>query len=157
ADLGPVTAALAEAFLHGDLADWLIPDVDTRRAVYAQYFRLFAKHFLTYGIVEVTEDIEAVALWWPVGDDGLDLEIPNYDERLASITGTAVGRFVALDMAMHAHHPSGSAHEHLAFLAVNPDRQRQGLGTALLQHRHRMLDADGMPAFLEATGVNNRI
>ena len=51
---------------------------------------------------------------------------------------------------MVGRHPAGPAHSHLAILGVRPDRQRQGLGTALLLARHRVLDRDGTPGYLEA-------
>jgi GNAT superfamily N-acetyltransferase len=153
--LGQVTTTLAEAFQDGDLAGWLVPDQDTRRKVYPEYFGIFAEYFTTHGTVEVTDDLAAVAVWWPVGDQ-LDLDIPHYDQRLAQATSDAVGRFIALDMAMHSHHPNRRPHHYLAFLAVRPDRQHEGLGGALLRSHHRRLDHDGIPAYLEATGPRNR-
>jgi GNAT superfamily N-acetyltransferase len=154
-DVGAVTGTLAEGFLDGDLANWLIPDRRKRRSVYAGYFRIFAEFFLQHGQVDATEDLDAVALWWPVGQL-LVLDIPDYDERLAKVTGDAVGRFKLLDFTMHAHHPTYRPHHYLAFLGVHPDRQGQGLGSALLQHRHQQLDQEATPAYLESTGWRNR-
>lgn len=154
-DVGAVTGTLAEGFLDGDLAGWLIPDRSTRRAVYAEYFWIFAEFFLQHGQVDITEDMDAVALWWPV-DQELSMDIPNYNERLAKVTGSAVGRFVLLDMTMHANHPTRRPHQYLAFLAVQPDRRSEGMGSALLAYRHARLDTHGAAAYLEATGVRNR-
>jgi GNAT superfamily N-acetyltransferase len=154
-DVGDVTGTLAEGFLGGDLASWLIPDRQTRRVVYAEYFMMFAEFFLQHGQVDVTEDLDAVALWWPVGSK-LELDIPDYDDRLAKITGSAVGRFILLDMAMHTHHPQYRPHHYLAFLAVQPDRQGEGMGTALLRYRLAQLDQQGAPAYVEATGIRNK-
>src|SRR5258706_6249234 len=150
-DIGAVAGVLAEAFLDGDLASWLVPDRFLRRSVYADYFLIFAAFFVTSGQVEATDDLDAVALWWAVGDE-LDLKIPDYEVRLAKATGRALGRFTALDMTMHSHHPTKRPHHYLAFLAVHPDRQGDGLGTALLHNRPGRLDAEGMPASLAATG-----
>jgi GNAT superfamily N-acetyltransferase len=154
-DVGDVTGTLAEGFLGGDLASWLIPDRATRRSVYAEYFMMFAEFFLQHGQVDASEDLDAVALWWPVGDK-LELDIPDYDDRLAKITGGAVGRFILLDMAMHTHHPQYRPHYYLAFLAVQPDRQGEGMGTALLRYRLERLDQQGAPAYVEATGIRNK-
>jgi predicted N-acetyltransferase YhbS len=52
---------------------------------------------------------------------------------------------------MHEHHPTRMPHHYLAHLGVHPDRQVQGLGSAVLEHHHSQLDAMGMPADLEAT------
>ncbi|GAB3958082.1 hypothetical protein GCM10027614_74860 [Micromonospora vulcania] len=54
-----------------------------------------------------------------------------------------------------ANHPH-TDHHHLAFLATRPDRQGQGLGTALLEHHHAWLDEAGMPGYLEASSPRSR-
>jgi hypothetical protein len=56
ADQQTVSDLLAEAFLHGDLADWLIPHLDTRARIYPHYFALHVEHAITHGQVEMTED-----------------------------------------------------------------------------------------------------
>lgn len=82
-------------------------------------------------------------------------EPDDYAKRLADLAGDHLGRFEHLDAQMDAHHP-GDAHWHLLFLAVRPDRWSQGLGSSLLDHTHAHLDALGIPAYLEATGEQNR-
>ncbi|MET7398009.1 GNAT family N-acetyltransferase [Dactylosporangium sp. NPDC005572] len=154
-NIGPVTGTLAEAFLGGDLAHWLIEDRETRRAAYADYFWMLAEFFLRHGQVDVTADMDAVALWLPV-ENHVDINIPDYDERLAKITGDAVGRFVLLDMTTQSHHPQYRPHHYLSHIAVHPDRHGQGLASALLRHRLAQLDQDGVPAYLEATGIQTR-
>jgi ribosomal protein S18 acetylase RimI-like enzyme len=154
AETDTVAAVLAEAFLYGDLGPWLVLNVDTRFKVYGPYFRLLTEGAQAAGWIDVTDDLAAVALWYPVGDR-LDLDIANYDTRLAQACGQHLHRFVTLDRVMHAHHPTGSPHHYLAHLGVHPDRQRQGLGSALREHHHRRLDAEGVPAYLEATGNRN--
>jgi GNAT superfamily N-acetyltransferase len=144
---------LASAFLHGDLAPWLIPEVNIRARAYPTYFAMFIEHALVHGIVHVDDELRAVALWHPHGDTdprGID----DYDHRLAVTVGRSRDRFRALDAAMHDHHPT-ERHHYLAFLAVHPDHQGNGLGGALLKHHHDFLDADGTPAYLEATGPRN--
>lgn len=41
-------------------------------------------------------------------------------------------------------------------MAVRPDWQGTGTGTALLEAHHRILDAAGLPAYLEASGPDTR-
>ncbi|MFG2042100.1 GNAT family N-acetyltransferase [Dactylosporangium sp. NPDC048998] len=123
--------------------------------MYADYCGIFAEFFLQHGQVDATGDLDAVALWWPVGRL-LEMDIPDYAERLAHVTGNAVGRFVTLDMTARAHDPTYRPHHYLASLAVRPDRQGQGMGSALLRHRHTQLDTDATPAYLEATGPRSR-
>ncbi|GAA1295181.1 hypothetical protein GCM10009609_75800 [Pseudonocardia aurantiaca] len=44
---------------------------------------------------------------------------------------------------------------HLAFLGVHPDRQGGGLGGRLLAERLARADADGLPAYLEASSARS--
>ncbi|GGL13069.1 GNAT family N-acetyltransferase [Mangrovihabitans endophyticus] len=154
ADFEVLSRLLAAAFLHGDLAPWLIADVATRRRVYLPYFALHAEHALRFGHVDLAGGECAAALWYLI-DGRPPPDLPGYDRRLAEITGPHVARFRALDAAMHAYHPYRERHHYLAFLAVRPDRQRRGLGSALLAHHHSGLDAAATPAYLEATGPDN--
>lgn len=152
-ELQPIAELLAAAFQTGDLAPWLIARADVRARVYPPYFSMLAEHALTHGIVDVDDQLRAVALWYP--HDGTDLpDIDNYDHRLAMTVGEFLHRFRTLDAAMQDHHPT-EGHHYLAFLAVHPEHQGNGLGSALLEHHHRALDAHGIPAYLEATGERN--
>ena len=45
---------------------------------------------------------------------------------------------------------------HLALMAVRPSMQRAGMGSALLQHQHVLLDQWGLPAYLEAADPTSR-
>ncbi|GIE86806.1 GNAT family N-acetyltransferase [Actinoplanes regularis] len=151
-DTATVTSILAAAFQDGDLAPWLIPDELLRRRTYPRYFAMLAEHAIEHGHVDVIGD-RAAAFWYNVGAEPTST-IDDYDQRLAAITGPALHRFQALDEAMHTHHPR-DPHTYLAFLAVIPDRQSQGHGSALLSHRHAELDRQRCSSYLEATGAKN--
>lgn len=157
-DAPALSALLAEAFLRGDLGPWLVPDLDTRAQIYRSYFALVTEHALDHGRVEVTgdrpPDLAAAAVWYRI-EGGPAPAAADYDARLALITGPSRPRFVALDDAMHRHHPYHEQHHYLAFLAVLPERQCHGLGSALLAHHHAVLDTGAAPAYLEATGPRN--
>jgi GNAT superfamily N-acetyltransferase len=150
---GTLANLIAEAFQHLDIACWLVGDPAERRRVLGGNFRLFVDHALTYGTVHTTVDRAAVAVWLPAAPIP---DIADYDAHLALVCGAHTDRFRALDAAMHAAHPAGPPHEHLAFLAVHPQRQGAGVGSALLAHRHRLLDAQGTPAYLEASSERSR-
>ncbi|MGI5147232.1 GNAT family N-acetyltransferase [Plantactinospora sp. CA-294935] len=79
----------------------------------------------------------------------------DYERRLTAACGPCTERFATLDKLFDTHHPT-EAHHHLAFLAVTPDKQCTGRGTALLQHYHARLDRIGMPAYLEASSSGSR-
>ncbi len=155
-DLAAIVVTLAVGFHDGDFADWLIPDPVERSDAYPDYFRILAEHALDTGWVDIAADGEAVAIWHNIpGHPAEPAPIPDYQQRLAAAVGDALPRFQTLDEVMQARHPSGP-HDYLGHLAVRPHRRRQGLGTALLRHHHQYLDEQQIPAYLEATGVDNQ-
>ncbi|HEV2375988.1 MAG TPA: GNAT family N-acetyltransferase [Streptosporangiaceae bacterium] len=155
ADTDTLSHVIAAAF-H-DLAPslWLVTDTDDRRRVFPGYFRIYVEHALEQGIAYTNPGRTGVALWLPLGD-GPPAPDPGYVTRLAAATSPWTARFQAFDTALDGHHPTGIPHHHLAILAVHPDHQAQRIGTALLDAHHAALDADGTPAYLEASGQRTR-
>lgn len=156
ADAAQLTKVIAAAFFPLAPCQWLIPHPIQRRRTLPDYFRILVDHALAHGIVETTADRKAVALWLPIGAGGPEAP-EDYDERLKAAVGPHLERFEILDKQFEAHHLTGIAHHHLAILAVHPDQQGQGLGRSLLTAHHRILDARGTPAYLEASDEDNRL
>jgi GNAT superfamily N-acetyltransferase len=142
----------------GPVARWLAPDPAIRREYAPAYFEIFAEHAARYGEVygavdPATGTLTGVALWFP-----LTQLIPppaDYDVRLKDASPDAFDRASELDAALMANHPI-EPHHYLAFLAVHPENQNQGIGSALLNRHHARLDAAGLPAYLEANDPRNR-
>lgn len=156
ADLDALGQVIADAFHSLPPSRWLIPDPAARREILPGYFRMLAELALAAGVVHTTTDRTAAALWLPVGPSGPD-QPADYPDRLAAAAGSWADRFTAFDAALEARHPVGVAHHHLAILAVRPDHQGQGTGTALLRWYHRELDrAPARPAYLEAADERTR-
>ena len=154
ADIDTLAQVIAEAFFPLTVCRWLIPDGPARRAAFPAYFRLYVEHAIADGLVETTPGRDAAALWIP--GDGPAEPPDGYKEQLAAITGPHLDRFLAFDQQLDRHHPAGVFHQHLAILAVRPDRQGQGTGTALLDARHADLEDQGIPAYLEASDERTR-
>jgi GNAT superfamily N-acetyltransferase len=155
-DIGVLSRVIADAFFDLDVSCWLVPGPDARRGIFPPYFRIYVEHALVDGLVLTTPARDAAALWLPIGPDGPGAPPDGYHERLAAVTGPHLDRFTALDEGFDTHHPAGIPHQHLAILAVRPDRQRLGIGTALLNARHAILDRDRIPAYLEASDPAKR-
>jgi GNAT superfamily N-acetyltransferase len=154
-DLAVLSQVIAEAFFDQAPSRWLVDDPAVRREIFPAYFQLFVEHALATGLVHTVADRTAVALWIPAGET-LPGPPDGYAARLAALTGARAGRFQAFDEALDRHHPAGVPHHHLAILAVRPGRQSHGIGTALLHAHHARLDAEAIPAFLEASGLDSR-
>lgn len=149
-----LSQVIAAAFRDLDVSRWLVPNPDARRLIFPDYFGIYVERAFANGVVYTTAARDAAALW--ILADGPGEPSEGYAERLAAVTGRHLDRFTALDRAFDAHHPAGAAHEYLAILAVRPDRQKLGIGTALLDARHAILDRDGTPAYLEASDLDKR-
>jgi len=133
----------------------LVPRPTDRLRVMSAYFGMLTEHAFRYGLVEVIDNdrgLEGAAVWF---DRSGDMPEPlDYERRLAALAGPHVTNFQALDDIFDKNHPT-DPHWHLAFLAVHPDHQDKGLGSALMRRTHAELDAAGIPEYLEATNEQN--
>ena len=152
---GALSQVIADAFHDLDVSRWLLPVPAIRRRVFPAYFQLAVEHAMTHGEVYTTPGLTAVALWLPMADE-LPPPPDGYADRLAAITTPWTGQFRAFDTALGHHHPAGQAHHYLPILAVRPDQQHRGTGTALLTAHHATLDQDAIPAYLEASDARTR-
>lgn len=109
---------------------------------------------MTAGLVRTTPQRTAAALWLPATGPGTPPD--GYARQLAQATGPFLDRFAALDEDLARHHPAGVFHHHLAILAVRPDSQGQGIGTALLQAHDATFDWQGIASYLEASDERTR-
>jgi GNAT superfamily N-acetyltransferase len=155
ADIQVLSQVIADAFFPLAPCQWLIPDQTARRDILPGYFRMYVKHAISDGLVHTTPARDAAALWIPLRPHLPDPP-DGYDAQLAEVTGPWVERFVAFDAELDAHHLTGVEHEHLAILAVRPGRQGQGIGTALLNAYHAVLDDKSTVAYLEASDERTR-
>ena len=153
--LDVLSQVIADAFFDLPVSRWLVPAETARREIFPSYFQLLLEHALARGIVHATTDLDGVALWMPAGEKPA-APPGGYGARLIAATGPWVGRFLVFDTELHRRHPAGTPHHYLAILAVRPDRQGRGIGTALLRAHHALLDRDGIPAYLEASSMRAR-
>ncbi|WP_430788218.1 GNAT family N-acetyltransferase [Actinoplanes sp. G11-F43] len=153
-DVDTVADIVAASFQHMPVIHYLVPDDQRRLPVSRAWYRLYIQHAIGgAGQVVMTEDATAAAVWFD--RTGEVTEPENYAKHLADLAGDDLPRFEHLDHQMDSSHPR-DPHLHLLFLAVLPDRWGQGLGSALMDHTHNQLDADGIPAYLEATSPDNQ-
>ena len=153
-DIEVLSQVIAGAFHNLAVSRWLIPNPDARRSIFPGYFQVLLQHAMTDGMVSTTPQRTAAALWLPA--TGPAPPPDGYTGRLAEITGPFLDRFVTFETELARHHPAGVFHHHLAVLAVRPDTQRRGIGTALLQAHHDAFDWQGITAYLQASDERTR-
>jgi len=157
-DTDEITGLVAAAMWDGPVARWLEADPAVRRSESPRYFEIFVEHAVRYGEVYATADADSgdlagVALWFPF--TSLIPPPAEYEQRLKEAAGPAFDRACALDAAIEQSHPV-EPHHYLAFLAVRPQSQNRGIGSALLDRHHARIDRAGIPAYLEANDPRNR-
>lgn len=154
ADRELVVRLLDAAFQDDPVSGWVFPGREHRRTTHPKLMAAFTDIVLDTGRIDVTEDASACALWMsvPAGahqeDDGavhLREAVDPHNERVELI-----GRLTARV------HPTDRAHEYLWMIAAAPDRQGEGLGTALLASALDRCDREGLPAYLEASSARSR-
>jgi GNAT superfamily N-acetyltransferase len=152
-DPGEMAKLIGGAFLPLEPCKYLVPEPAHRLAVMTRFFELDVRECQEDGSVDVTADHRGVALWMPRSGEPSESEEPESVEELKRATGHYVDRFIAFNEELVSHYPTGRAFEHLMILAVDPGAQRHGLGSAMLTARHARLDAEGIPAYLEAASL----
>ncbi|GAA4070997.1 GNAT family N-acetyltransferase [Streptomyces shaanxiensis] len=155
-----VVRLLDAAFQDDPVSGWVFPGAERRRIRHPGLMAAFTDIVLDDGRIDVTEDGTACALWLsiPAQDHGLDPEHAD-DEgpaRLRAEVDPDNERVEQIARLTAGIHPSGAAHAYLWMIAVAPEHQGQGLGTALITSALDRCDRDGLPAYLEASNARSR-
>jgi ribosomal protein S18 acetylase RimI-like enzyme len=114
---------------------------------------------LAHGQVTMTRDGSACAAWLPPAKARPAMSLVEQVAllpRMARICSLArVPRLLATMRLLERHHPGGPPHHYLYLLAVLPERQGQGLGSALLQAGLRAIDRACGATYLETASERN--
>jgi ribosomal protein S18 acetylase RimI-like enzyme len=157
-DVGLLAGALARAFDDDPLSLYLFGGPRTRAAGLARFFTIQLRHtYLRHGEVWTTADRAGAALWAPPTmprPGGMDLLRILPVVPYLSIWGRKTPDVVRLLAAYERARPR-QAHWYLGTLGTDPDRQGQGVGSALLRVVLDRLDLEGIPAYLESSKERN--
>ena len=140
------------AFATDPVARWSWPDAQVYVANFPSFVDAFAGQAFASGGAYCADGSAGAALWLPPGRE------PNEDALGAVIEQTVAASmrndiYSLLDQ-MGRYHPS-EPHWYLPLIGVDPMRQGQGYGSALMRHALAACDRDGMPAYLESTNPRN--
>jgi GNAT superfamily N-acetyltransferase len=154
-DVDAVADVLAQAFLTDPVFRWCLPDEARRAELLHPFFSLVTSALLPYDDVHVTPS-GGVALWVPPGQPPVpEGEAERFEAGLAELMGADGERTFAIVELLEANHPAEPSH-YLWFLAVRPQAQGFGVGSAMLSSTLARCDRNRTPAYLEATSPDNR-
>jgi GNAT superfamily N-acetyltransferase len=156
-DASRIAEMLTLAFSADPAARWVYPDAHQYLTYWHQFVVAFAGAAFEHGTAHVAADRTGTwagaSLWLPPGvhtdDDALTPLL------LRSIAERDHEPVFATFEAMAAYHPT-EPHWYLPLIGVDPSRQGEGYGSALLGHALTVCDRDRTPAYLEATSPGSR-
>ncbi|MFJ2740358.1 GNAT family N-acetyltransferase [Streptomyces sp. NPDC087440] len=146
---------LVDAAFRGDpVSQWIFPGAAHYDRVHGQMMGAFFDLVLKHGWVDVTEDLSAVAMWLPT-----PAGVPEPDDGPAQLRAALDPDNVRVELVgtiTAAHHPHHREHAYLWIIAVDPERQGEGLGSALMAPVLEKCDREGTAAYLEASSGRSR-
>lgn len=152
---------LARAFQLDPPMVYTLPDAAERARLLPSFMKTFVTYASMFGEPLTTaEKPEAVALWLPLDDLR---ETPERDRQAGIDQIPAIFGAEAFRRMMHIAETSGRFHQrsasgkhlYLMFLGVEPSRQGQGLGSALIGAMLARADAEGLPCYLDTFQPRN--
>ena len=151
-----VVRVLDEAFVADPVSCWVFPGERQRRERHSGLMGVFTDATLAEGFVDLAEDGSAVALWMDVPAEPEDEGEEDVPAQVRAAVDPENVRVEQIARWTSQAHPTGRAHAYLWMIGVTPERQGQGLGTALMAPVLERCDREGLPAYLEASNQRSR-
>lgn len=155
-DLDAITNTITLAFRDDPVWGRAFASPDGGDAAARDLWRAYLEGSLRYPWTWLTEDAEAVSVWYPPGGTELSPEQEEGFERLlVDRLGPTAGSVLELLARFAVSHPRTEPHYYLSLLGTHPDHRGQGIGMALLADNLASIDAEHLPAYLESTNPAN--
>jgi ribosomal protein S18 acetylase RimI-like enzyme len=158
-DIPALARVLGRAFQNDPVMNWLQPDATRRAAALPGFFGALTRHHHLAGTgVEVAVadgGVAGAALWDPPGK--WEVSPREQFAMLPAVIRAFRGRLGegrALTDQMKAVHPE-EPHWYLAVIGSDPAVRGGGYGNALMRSRLDRCDAEGAPAYLESSNIDN--
>lgn len=151
-DEAAATAVLVLAFSTDPAARWAWPDPHQYLSHFPGFVKVFGGNAFVHQSAYYVDGYAAAALWLPPGVVPDEEALTRYVQRTGSAQVQRDGPAVFEQMARY--HPQ-EPHWYLPFIGVDPTRQGQGHGAALMRHALAACDRDRTPAYLESSNPRN--
>lgn len=155
-DLPRVGTVLAAAFADDPVWSWMAPpSVHWADRAAAWFSTEAAIQLRGHGEVLVDDSVRGAAIWSPPGRwKGTLRESIAIVRPSLRLFRRRTPRTLRAHVRLEAQHPA-PPHWYLATLGTDPARQGHGIGSALVRAITDRCDADGLPAYLESSKLQN--
>ena len=155
-DLDRAVSVQVMAFSSDPVMRWLYPEAHDYLTHFPAFVKAFGggafEHSTAYIGAEIGADFGGVALWLPPGEHvDSELVASVFQE---SLMGEGLADTFSVLEEMDRYHIE-EPHWYLPIIGVDPSRQGQGIGSALLQHARAKCDEASLPAYLESSNPAN--
>jgi len=145
-------SAMMLAFSGDPFFRWFAPDPDLYVRHGCDLMNAFGGNAFNNGTAYASANYEGVSFWLPPG--------VKTDEELAHESISQIVPAELLETVWSIFGEMGNYHPkedcwYLPLIGVDPARQGQGLGSALLKHALEIIDRNSLPAFLESSNPRN--
>lgn len=157
AKVADLAESLAGAFYDDPLFSWLFPDASRRLTISRRGFDLYLRRvWLRHEETYTVGDSAGVCVWEPPGTWKLGArEQLSLLPVMLRVFGRNLPRLLGTLNAVEKDHPE-EPHYYLAFVGVEPESQGRGIGSIIMHPVLQRCDAEGVPAYLEASAPRNR-
>jgi ribosomal protein S18 acetylase RimI-like enzyme len=151
-----VVEIMVGAFFDDPLWSWAFPDPSRRREQHRELWRLCVEGALRYPSVWLSEEDAAASVWIPPGGTELSEEQQaRFGPLVNDIAGPEAQRVFDAFALLENEHPHDEQHYYLSLLGTDPRHRGHGYGLGLLADNLTAIDAEGRPAYLEASNPGN--
>ena len=153
-DLATVVDTAARSLADEAMLRWSFGEDGFRERI-RRHFAHYDGENVRHGWVRVAADGAAIAVWIPPGSREEHEAIgPAPPGGEVEILGDHAERFAAFWGWVGEHEPAEPL-LYLSHIAIVPERQREGLGTALMRDGLAQADRDSVPTWLETSVAAN--
>jgi len=151
-DRDPVINVIVRAFSADPVARWFYPDSQRYAKFFPKFVDAFAGAAFESGSADCVDDYVGAALW-------LSAEIHPDETALCTLLQNTIAEpdqadAFALLEKLEKNHPA-EPHWYLPMIGVDPARQGNGYGSALLNHALERCDRQDKLAYLESSSPKN--
>jgi len=155
-----LSSLFGRAFFTDPLYEYIFPDLSTRQEAIAWELGNVVLYGLRFGAVHVDSRLQGCAVWLPPGETDFTEErmsqtgMLDSSEFLVADVEKRLTIFIERSEEVHRRIVP-DPHWYLVLLGVEPDRQKNGIGSALLEYGLGIADEGRFPVYLETAEKKN--